>query len=164
MLWFPRPLQGDGRHDNPDLYGCLYVSTEPAGAVAEALAPFRGSGPLLDAMLERGGRPLSLGELVLADDAEVVDLDDPAVLVRESLHPSEVATRRRALTQGHAERLFRDHPEAVGLRWWSTLESTLLHLTLFDRAAPRITLAGHHPLTPDHPAVVAAAGLLGLVA
>ena len=26
VLWFPRAFQGDGRHDNPDLYGCLYVA------------------------------------------------------------------------------------------------------------------------------------------
>jgi hypothetical protein len=25
-LWFPRMFQGDGRHDNPDAYGCLYLS------------------------------------------------------------------------------------------------------------------------------------------
>src|SRR5271157_3320615 len=24
-LWFPRELQGHGRHDNPVRYGCLYV-------------------------------------------------------------------------------------------------------------------------------------------
>src|SRR5262249_7911126 len=25
-LWFPRPYQGEGRHDNPAVYGCLYLS------------------------------------------------------------------------------------------------------------------------------------------
>ena len=40
-LWFPRALQGAGRHDNPDRYGCLYVSQEPHPAIAEPRAPFR---------------------------------------------------------------------------------------------------------------------------
>lgn len=62
-LWFPRPLQAGGRHDNPDLYGCIYGSERPEGAVVEALAPFRGAGPLLGAMLIRAGRPLILAEI-----------------------------------------------------------------------------------------------------
>lgn len=80
MLWFPRLLQGEGRHDNPDLYGCLYAAAEPVGAIAETLAPFRGSGRLDPSMLRRGGRPLYLGRLALADGAGVLDLDDPEVL------------------------------------------------------------------------------------
>jgi hypothetical protein len=39
--------QGAGRHDNPELYGCLYASEESVSAVAEQLAPFRGTGSLL---------------------------------------------------------------------------------------------------------------------
>ena len=42
-LWFPRRYQGDGRHDNPDVYGCLYVATEPVAAIVEQLARFRGA-------------------------------------------------------------------------------------------------------------------------
>ncbi|HSL82489.1 MAG TPA: hypothetical protein VLF66_06900, partial [Thermoanaerobaculia bacterium] len=91
MLWFPRLLQGEGRHDNPDLYGCLYAAAEPVGAIAETLAPFRGSGRLDPSMLRRAGRPLYLGRLVLADEAGVLNLDDPEVLVREELRPSRVA-------------------------------------------------------------------------
>ena len=35
----------------------------------------------------------------------------------------------------YAERLFDKHPDALGLRWWSTLESSWINVTLFDRAA-----------------------------
>ena len=45
-LWFPRPFQGTGRHDNPARYGCLYVCEPAVSAIAEALAPFRGTGDL----------------------------------------------------------------------------------------------------------------------
>jgi hypothetical protein len=162
MLWFPRPFQGAGRHDVPDLYGCLYVSAEPAAAVAEAMAPFRGSGELRPSMLQRGGRPLSLGRLALADDATVLDLDDPVVLAREGLRPSQVATRHRITTQRQAARLHRTHPQVAALRWWSTLESMLVNLTIFDRAGDRLALEEQRPLTLDDPAVIAAAELLGL--
>ena len=42
-LWFPRLWQGEGRHDNPDIFGCLYVSEHPASPVVEQLARFRGT-------------------------------------------------------------------------------------------------------------------------
>jgi hypothetical protein len=162
-LWFPRGFQGAGRHDNPDRYGCLYVSSDPASAVAEALAPFRGSGDLADAMLERGGRRLALAALELADDADLIDLDDPRVLRRERLRPSMVATRDRAVTQGQAARLFDTYEAAAGLRWWSTLEASWINVTLFDRAATRLRSdAPAERLTPAHPVVAQAAELLGL--
>jgi hypothetical protein len=42
-LWFARAFQGDGRHDNPERYGCLYAAEETVSAVAEQLARFRGN-------------------------------------------------------------------------------------------------------------------------
>ncbi len=41
-LWFPRIFQGDGRHDNPDVYGCLYLADRAVSCIVEQLAPFRG--------------------------------------------------------------------------------------------------------------------------
>lgn len=162
MLWFPRPLQGHGRHDNPDLYGCLYASTAPAGAIVESLAPFRGSGSLAPAMLRRSGSSLFLGKIVLREKADLIDLDDPVVLNREQLRPSQVATRARDTTQKQAAALYHAHPNAVALRWWSTIESTLLNLTIFDRGAEMLALEDRSELSPDHPAVAKAADLLGL--
>ena len=163
MLWFPRIFQGEGRHDNPDLYGCLYAAAEPVGAVAEALAPFRGSGRLSSSMLLRGGRPLYLGRLALAEPAGILDLDDPQVLSSERLRPSRVATRLRPTTQRHAARLYQTHPRVVALRWWSTIESMLANLTIFDRGAPMLELKERRRLSLDDPEVSAAAELLGLI-
>lgn len=84
-------------------------------AVAEMLAPFRGTGDLHPAMLIRSGRELALAELELAGDARVIDLDDPAVLVAESLRPSTVATGRRAVTQGLCGRPVRAPPRRSGI-------------------------------------------------
>jgi RES domain-containing protein len=161
-LFFPRTLQGVGRHDNPERYGCLYVAVDAASAVAEALAPFRAVGDFVEVMLTRSGRPLALAPLELRDDAELIDLDDPRVLRRERLRPSGVATRLRRSTQAYAERLFDAHPEAAGLRWWSTLESSWINMTLFDRATAALTAGAAERLSTDHPAVTEAAELLGL--
>lgn len=161
-LFFPRAFQGTGRHDNPARYGCLYLGTEAASAVAEALARFRGSGELSEELLVRGGLGLALAELHLPDGAELIDLDEPRTLRRERLRPSEVATRDRAATQAYAERLFAAHPGASGLRWWSTLESSWINVTLFDRTVGALSARAPERLTPGHPAVAEAAEFLGL--
>jgi hypothetical protein len=161
-LWFPRLQQGGGRHDNPDLYGCLYVAEVAVAAVAELLAPFRGTGKLLPSMLVRYEKPLVLAGLELEDGLTVVDLDDPATLIATGLRPSLVATRRRAATQRQAAEVHESHPDAVGLRWWSTLESSWINWTLFDRAARSLGVAEVTELTVDHPVVADAANLLGL--
>ncbi len=172
-LWFPRELQGAGRHDNPDRYGCLYATEDPVSAIAECLAPFRGTGRLSDTMLVRAGLPLALAELRLAGAGEAsagqagageacLNLDDPPVLVRERLWPSQVATRSRGVTQAYAADLFDRHPRALGLRWWSTLEASLANVTLYDRAGPRLSSERVRPLTLADAPVREAAELLGL--
>jgi hypothetical protein len=160
-LWFPRPYQGDGRHDNADLYGCLYLSERPLSCLVEQLARFRGQ-RLLPALLVRRGLPLALAELELDDDAELVDLDEPAVLRREQLRPSVVATRAREVTQPQARALYERHPDAAGLRWWSTFESQWLNVTLFDRAASDLRFVSVRALSVEDEEVAAAADILGL--
>lgn len=160
-LWFPRPFQGEGRHDNPDLYGCLYLSEEPLSCVVEQLARFR-SQRLTPALLRRRGLPLALAQLELHDEVELVDLDEPAVLRRERLRPSLVATRERDVTRPEARRLHERHPAAAGLRWWSTFESLWANVTLFDRAASALRLASIRELDLADDQIAAAARTLGL--
>ena len=163
-LWWPRVLQGPGRHDNPELYGCMYVSESPVSAVAEALAPFRSTGELVSEMLVRGDRPLALAELSLESaDGALVDLDDGAVLAGEGLRPSRVATRDRMRTQGWARDLHERHPGAAGLRWWSTLEAAWINVTLFDRVAPSLSVIDLRTLGTGEDVVGEAAELLGLL-
>ncbi len=160
-LWFPRPYQGEGRHDNPAAYGCLYLSEQPLSCIVEQLGRFRGQ-RLTPALLRRRGLPLALAELELADDAQLIDLDDPAVLRRERLRPSRVATRDRGLTQPQALALHDRHADAAGLRWWSTFESQWLNVTLFDRAAPSLRLVSVRALDVVDDEIAAAADVLGL--
>jgi hypothetical protein len=160
-LWFPRPYQGEGRHDNPAVYGCLYLSEQPLSCVVEQLGRFRGQ-RLTPALLRRRGLPLALAALELPDDAQLVDLDEPAVLRRAGLRPSRVATRERAVTQPQALALHEKHGEAAGLRWWSTFEAQWLNVTLFDRAAPTLRLASVRALDVADDEITAAADVLGL--
>ena len=162
-LWFPRPYQGDGRHDNPDAYGCLYVTEQAVSAVVEQLARFRGR-RLIPELLLRRGLPLALAELELDPRARLVDLDDPAVLAAQALRPSLVATRRREVTRPQALALHRRHRRAAGLRWWSVHEALWANVTLFDRAAGSLGLRDVRELAPADPLVLEAAELLGLAA
>jgi hypothetical protein len=159
-LWFPRVFQGDGRHDNPDVYGCLYLTDRETSGVVEQLARFRGQ-RLIESMLVRRGLPLALAAIELPDGAEVVDLDDPAVLRRRRLRPSLVATRDRSVTQPQALAVYRD-TEALGLRWWSIHESLWANYTLFDRAAEELAVQDVRPLSLEDTAVSDAAEFLGL--
>jgi hypothetical protein len=162
-LWFPRTLQGEGRHDNPDLFGCLYLSEQAVSTVVEQMARFRGQ-RLRPSLLRRRGLPLALAELELAAGAPLVDLDDPAVLRRSRLRPSRVATRRRDVTQPQARALYAQQRHAAGLRWWSTHEALWTNVTLFDRAAPRLRAVSVRALSLDDPAMGEAAEFLGLTA
>lgn len=161
-LWVPHEFQGSGRHDAPDRYGCLYLAEEAVSAVAEALAPFRGTGDLGPELLVRSGRQLALAELELEADAVLVDLDDPLVLTAESLRPSIVGTGRRGVTQAYALHQFEHHPRAAGLRWWSTLEASWIHVTLFDRAIEALSVREVHSLAVNDEHVGLAAVHLGL--
>lgn len=155
-LWFPRILQGEGRHDNPDLYGCLYLADRALSCIIEQIARFRGQ-RLSPAVLRRRGLPLALAEMEFTDKGELVDLDEPVVLRRERLRPSLVATRNRRLTQPQARVLYQAHPDAAGLRWWSTYESLWMHVTLFDRARPELRLRSVRALDIGDAAVLEAA-------
>jgi hypothetical protein len=134
-------LQGEGRHDAPTLYGCLYASFEPVSALIEQLAGLTGTS------IEPPG---------------LLDLDDPEVLLREELRPSLVATNERSTTQGQAVGLFERHAEAVGLRWWSTFESLWPNVTLFDRAEGALGVVDVQPLDAGDDVVQEAADFLGL--
>lgn len=160
-LWFPRIFQGEGRHDNPDAYGCLYLADRAVSCVIEQFAAFRGQ-RLTASLLRRRGLPLALATIELDEGASVIDLDDPVVLRRERLKPSRVATRSRSITQPQALALFRQHPDAAGLRWWSSWEALWANITIFDRGASRLRRLDVHELALTDPVLIEAAEFFGL--
>lgn len=159
--WFPRMLQGSGRHDNPELYGCLYTTEAPISCVVERLQGLRGN-RLETGDLRSQGLPLALAALAIPDEAPIVDLDEPRVLAGEGLRPSLVATGERARTQADAAALFQRRPEASGVRWWSTFESQWPNVTLFDRAAGSLEVEDVRSLELGDEVVEDAARFLGL--
>lgn len=159
-LHTPRFLQGEGRHDNPDQYGALYVSRSPESVVAEVLRSFRRHSLSNADLLSEGRRRA----LVMIDDAELeglLDLDDPRSLMARKLRPSMVATRNRKLTRRMALDIYNEG--VPGFSWWSTIEASWINVTLFaDRAVPSLRLGEAQLLTIDHPTVRAAAEAVGV--
>jgi hypothetical protein len=161
-LFVPRALQGGGRHDNPDLYGVIYLSEQPLAGIAEHLAHLRGQ-RLGDADLDRGGLRLALVELEIPIESRCHDLDEPKTLVKVALRPSQVATRDRSVTQKWAAHIYRARRSLWAIRWWSTLEASWHHVTLFDRGHDRIVQKGPpERLHIRHPIVRQAAEQMGI--
>lgn len=161
-LFNPRAQQGSGRHDNPGLYGALYMARVEVSAVAEWLAGFRGQRLTAVDFARIDGRRWAL--VGLADPAlgGIVDLDDPLELAARRLRPSRVATRTRSTTQQVAETLFAEGIQGFG--WWSTLEASWPNVTLFaERALAALHVAeGPREIGFDDPVVRAAAAAIGV--
>jgi RES domain len=161
-LYVPRFDQGGGRHDNPEVYGALYLSRLPASPVAEQLREYVGR-PVEDTRLLREGFPGALAAVDEEGLAELLDLDDPVNLAARGLRPSGVATRKRRLTQRMALELYGEG--VAGFEWWSTIEAAWINVTLFaDRVTDRLQVVDEpEPLTLDHAAVREAAEAVGVL-
>ncbi|MET0399240.1 MAG: RES family NAD+ phosphorylase [Longimicrobiaceae bacterium] len=157
------PAQGKGRFDLPGVPGgVLYLAETPEHAVAELVQQYRGQS-LDGAELVAAGRRLALVAVALPDPLResVVDLCDPAELVRLGVRPDETASRDRGATQrmgagvhaaGHA-----------GLRWWSAFSGDWHTLLLFrDRIGKPLAFGAPEPLALEHPALQEAARELGI--
>jgi hypothetical protein len=161
-LFVPRFDQGGGRHDNPEVFGSLYLSRRPASPIAEQLREYVGR-PVEATRLLREGFPGALATIDEAGVEGLLDLDDPATLLAHGLRPSAVATRNRPSTQRMALSLY--HEGLPGFAWWSTIEASWINVTLFaDRSMDRLEVVGEpDPLTLDHPAVREAADAVGIL-
>lgn len=163
-LYVPRERQGSGRHDAPGRYGAFYAARSPVAAVAETIQAFRGRDLSPDDLELADGSRLTLATYDDATLEALLDLDEPAVLLEEGWRPSGVASRDRALTQAMAVRAF--EAGALGLSWWSTLDSAWTNVTLFAErtlGVGMVALAGPvELLTLKHPALVAAADQLAV--
>ena len=163
-LFVPRDRQGAGRHDQPGRYGAFYAARSSAAAVAESIQAFRGRDLSPDDLELADGSRLALASYDDARLGPLLDLDEPAVLVEEGWRPSGVASRDRAVTQAMAVRAF--EAGALGLSWWSTLDSAWTNVTLFaERTLDQgkiVVAAAVEPLTLKHPALRAAADHLSI--
>lgn len=108
------------------------------------------------------GTRRALAHLRLERADRLIDLDDSRTLVAHHLRPSEVATSQRTVTQRIAGALYDEG--AVGLLWWSTLESSWTNTTLFaERVRSSVALVEHPtPLTTALPELRQASEHLGI--
>lgn len=156
-LFVPTP-SGAGRVDSPGNYSVLYVSSEPAGAAAEAFGgiPVWTAAMFRTPSLERGFR--ALASYQLSDGASVLDLDDADVLKRLRLRPSHVVTRDRAVTQRWALSAYLER-RWIGVRWWSYYDARWYSYALWDRR--ELSVISVEALSLEHLAVAEAANVLG---
>lgn len=153
---FARTHQGGGRIDVPGR-SVLYLSSAPAGAVAEVFAPLASWTPQMFGSPAGPAARRALGRYGLADDANVLDLDDAESLRRLGLRPSEVVSSDRAVTQRWA-RTIAAQQRWDGVRWWSYYDPRWYSYGLWDRR--HLTVTSVEPLSLEHPAVVEAAIVL----
>lgn len=135
----------------------IYLSSAPAGAVAEVFAPL---GSWSARMFESPSTPRArraLGRYELGDRAPILDLDDADALRALGVRPSDVVTPDRAVTQRWAKRVVGKR-RWDGVRWWSFYDSRWYSYGLWERR--HLTVIGVEPLSLDHPAVVEAATVL----
>lgn len=155
-LFVPRP-QGAGRVDNPGRYETLYLSSDPAGAVAEAFGNLRRWTPRMLLAPALPGSVKALGTYELPDDAPIFDLDDARALAGLGLRPSQVVTRAREVTQAWALAIF-EQRRWIGVRWWSYYEPRWYSYGLWDLG--EVTVEAVVPLSLDDPAVTETANVL----
>ncbi len=163
-LFVPRDYQGAGRHDSPGRYGAFYAARSPVAAVAEVIQAFRGRDLSPEDLERSDGTRLMLAAYDDSGLETLFDLDEPAVLVEEGWRPSGVASRDRSVTQGMAVRAF--EAGALGLSWWSTLDSAWTNVSLFAERAFEVGAiavdGAPELLTLKHPEVIAAADHLAI--
>jgi hypothetical protein len=157
------PAQGSGRFD-VEGRAVWYLSESPVHAVSEMLQAFR-SRPFMPGMLRRFEHRLALVEVNLPEEAasRIVDLDDPAELVRLALTPGTLASNDRKRTQAASTRVYASG--ASGLRWWSKLNGDWHGVVLFLDRVPIESLEIDDPkeLTPELPEVVSACRFLAMM-
>lgn len=160
VRYVPRHRQGGGRVDNPEIYGVAYFAADPAAAVAERIQGFRGRTlSARDLRVRVGGRPAVLALARMRAPAAECDLDSPAALARRTMVPSDVATRRRATTQGWARAIYEEHAFR-GVRYWSAIEAKWPVIARWSLDGVRVESI--ETLTVFHPALREAARQLDI--
>ena len=131
-LWFPRVYQGEGRHDNPDAYGCVYLADRPVSCIAEQLAAFRGQ-RMTASLLRRRGLPLALAEIDVDSGARLIDL--AAFLDRVERAPGEDDFRLRSF-RAALRHLSESEPDKAKAVLTTLSDPTTEHLDHLDNQLP----------------------------
>ncbi len=163
-LYEHTPQRG-GRIDHPDYY-VWYVSRNAEAACGEV---FGNQSTWDETMFEFPlipGARRALATLVLPDALRVLDLDDPAQLVRLNLRATQVVARNLPVTRAWGHRIWDERtPSDASERQWDAVQWWSYHRPIWNVIASwrRPELADVSPLHTKHPAIVDAASALSRV-
>lgn len=157
-LYVPEP-RGAGRADNVDRYRALYLSSAPAGAVAEAFGNLKIWTRRMFPRPDLPGSARSLATYSIADASAIFDLDDADALSSLGLRPSQVVTRDRQVTQPWARAIYQQGRWS-GVRWWSYYDPRWYSYAIWDLPALMAEPQTIRALTIEDPAVTEASEVL----
>lgn len=163
-LYEHRPQRG-GRIDHPDYY-VWYVSRNAEAACGEV---FGNLSTWDDSMFEFPlipGARRALGTFTLPDTLRILDLDDPAQLVRLNLRPTQVVTRNTSVTQAWGHKVWDERtPGDSGERQWDAVQWWSYHRPFWNVVASwqRPVFSDVSLLDTGHPAIVDAASALSRI-
>ena len=160
-LYEHHPQRG-GRIDHPDYY-VWYTSPQPEAAIGETFGNLgTWDASMFDVPFIPGARR-ALGIYRLPDDLRILDLDDPAQLLRLGLRPSQVVARNLAVTQAWGHRIWSERdPHQPSSRRWQAVQWWSYHRPVWTVLASweRPALVEVEPLDLSHRAVREAAEAL----
>lgn len=159
--------QTAGRWDNSHAYLAWYLSRTAAGAIGETFGNLaHWSLSMFDTPYVPGARR-ALAVFNVPDALPLLDLDDPAELVKRSVRPSQIVRRNIGFTQPFALSAFREqNPDGsrrwAGLTWWSFHRPIWTNAALWatDTEPSPLALQRVEQLDLDHPAIVDASAEL----
>ena len=159
-LYEHRPQRG-GRIDHPD-YHVWYVSRYAEAACGETFGNLVRWDVSMFEFPQVPGARRALGVFELPDDLRVLDLDDPAQLVRLGLRPTQVVTRNLSVTQGWGRRIWSETDPQSDDRAWQAVSWWSYHRPVWTVLASwqRPDVVRVEELDLDHPGIVDAAKAL----
>jgi hypothetical protein len=159
-LYEHRPQRG-GRIDHPD-YHVWYLSRLAKAACGETFGNLSHWDPSMLEFPQIPGGRRAIGVYRLPDDVRVLDLDDPAQLVRLRLRPTQIVVRNLAVTQAWGHRIWSETDPHSGDHKWQAVSWWSCHHPVWSVLAswPRPEFVRVEPLDIGHPALLDAATAL----
>ena len=159
-LYEHRPQRG-GRIDHPD-YHVWYLSRLAEAACGETFGNLARWDPSMLEFPQLPGARRALGVYQLPDQLRILDLDDPAQLVRLSLRPTQIVIRNPTVTRAWGHRIWSEVDPHTGERAWQAVSWWSYHRPSWSVLASwsRPQCLRVETLEPGHPALVDAATAL----
>lgn len=159
-LYEHRPQRGN-RIDHPD-YHVWYLSRLAEAACGETFGDLARWDESMLQFPQIPGARRALGVFDLPDDLRVLDLDDPAQLLRLGLRPTQVVTRNLSVTRAWGHRIWSETDRDTGERVWQAVSWWSYHRPVWTVLASwrRPKVLRIEPLSLNHPALLDASSAL----